>query len=152
MPCGDGGVPYPPTREEELDAMVPIPALCGILKRMTALEIDELKGRIDWVEAGINRDDFTEWWAMHQARDAEREQREQAAKPEASTLMTFDDWIHATNNAKEYGGHFMGHLAIAFQHADSSNQPPLKAAYHSHFFRFLSEDRRKYLQACADAA
>jgi hypothetical protein len=68
---------------------------------------------------------------------------------EPSRLMTDDDWIHATNNARETGGHFMGYLARAYQHADGSNRPPIKAAYHAHFFRFLSEDRRKYLQELA---
>jgi hypothetical protein len=68
---------------------------------------------------------------------------------EASELMTEDDWIHASNNAREDGGHFMGYLARAYQHADGSNRPPIKRAYHTHFFRFLSEDRRKYLQEVA---
>jgi hypothetical protein len=73
----------------------------------------------------------------------------QSRKVEPSELMTGDDWIHATNTAKAMGGHFMGHLARAYQHADGSNQPPIKAAYHSHFFRFLSDERQRELEAQA---
>lgn len=60
--------------------------------------------------------------------------------------MTFDDWIHASNAMRERGGHFASHLAIAFQHADGSNQPPLKRAYGQLFFSYLSEHRQQELQ------
>lgn len=64
---------------------------------------------------------------------------------EPSELMTRDDWIHATNNAKEMGGHFMSNLSRAYQHADSGNVVPIRQNYHSHFFRFLSDERRTVL-------
>lgn len=149
MPCGDGGVPYPLTREEELNARVPMRALCAMLSAMAVSEYLNMLERIDWKEAGVQRSEFVEWWKLHQDRDLERKRRERREKPAPSTLMTFDDWIHATNNAKESGGHFMGYLARAYQHADHGNQPPLKDAYHSHFFRFLSEERRRELEAQA---
>lgn len=76
---------------------------------------------------------------------------ETTAQVEPSTLMTDDDWIHATNNAKETGGHFMGHLARAYQHADGSNRPPIKKAYHTHFFRFLSQERMEQLKMDAES-
>lgn len=68
-----------------------------------------------------------------------------------SELMTRDDYIHATNNAKETGGHFMSHLSRAYQHADGSNVKALRANYHSHFFRFLSDKRRQELQELYDS-
>lgn len=84
MPCGDGGVPYPKTREEILDAKVPTPMLCALLsaipKFMSPKDQRYLFEKIDWKEAGITRAEFQEWWKNHKRRDAERIESENAAK------------------------------------------------------------------------
>jgi hypothetical protein len=64
----------------------------------------------------------------------------------ASELMTRDDWIRASNNAKETGGHFMSNLAHAYQHADTHNARALRENYHQHFFGYLDFNRRLDLQ------
>lgn len=71
MACTDGGVPYPPTREELLDAKVPTPMLCAIMRVLSLPERKSLLTAIDWEEAGITRAEFEEWWATHKRRDEE---------------------------------------------------------------------------------
>lgn len=68
-----------------------------------------------------------------------------------STLMTGDDWIYATNHAKEVGGGFLSALALAVQRADSGNVEPLKREYHTHFFPFLPQERQAELRLFAAA-
>jgi hypothetical protein len=82
MPCNDGGVPYPPTHEERLDARVPIPALCAILRTMGVKQYLQLLDTVNWQEAGITRDEFVEWWKLHQKRDRARQRREHRAEVE----------------------------------------------------------------------
>lgn len=72
MPCTDGGAPYPPSREEILDEMVPTAALCAFIQALPVPALQKLLERIDWKEAGITRDELMEWWRNHQRRDAER--------------------------------------------------------------------------------
>ena len=77
MPCTDGGVPFPPSREEVLNDKVPVPMLCALLSLIE--EEGTLEGRladVDWKEAGITKAEFREWWETHKRRDAERRQRE----------------------------------------------------------------------------
>jgi hypothetical protein len=82
MPCGDGGVPYPPTREEELAAKTP-QMLCGILKALTGTPaFKALLGRVDWKEAGVMRAEFDEWWLLHSRADTDRRMNELKAKRE----------------------------------------------------------------------
>ena len=80
MPCTDGGVPYPPTREEKLDAKVPIPALCAFLRVLSPILYLQALDLIDWTEAGIRREEFVEWWKMHQERDRLRQRQARSDK------------------------------------------------------------------------
>jgi hypothetical protein len=77
MPCTDGGVPYPPSREELLDKKVPSAMLCALLS--VGLPSGMLE-QIDWDEAGITRAEFTEWWQRHRAQDVVRRAAEQRTR------------------------------------------------------------------------
>jgi hypothetical protein len=63
------------------------------------------------------------------------------------SLMTDDDWIHATNHAKDRGGHFASNLARAYQHSDGSNRKPIRQAerFQQLFFDYLDHERREAL-------
>lgn len=77
MPCGDGGVPYPPTREEILEAKTPR-MLCAVLSTLDPGVLDACLGHVNWKEAGVTRAELEEWWALHRKRDAQRRKREKA--------------------------------------------------------------------------
>jgi hypothetical protein len=87
MPCGDGGVPYPPTREEILGEKT-AQYLCGIVKVLEGpnvnVTLDRVLRHVDWKEAGVTRAEFTEWWDLHKRRDAERKAREEREAHEAA--------------------------------------------------------------------
>jgi hypothetical protein len=75
MACNDGGVPYPPTREEVLNEKVPTAMLCAILRvcdKHTAFEsaFFAMLSAIDWKQAGITPAELHEWWQLHKKRDA----------------------------------------------------------------------------------
>lgn len=72
MPCTDGGVPYPPTREEIIAAKMPA-VLCGLVSK---LGVDAVVDAVDWVEAGVTPAEFVEWWTVHERNDRMRRQRE----------------------------------------------------------------------------
>lgn len=72
MPCSDGGVPYPPSREEVLNSRMPA-VLCGLV---SVIGLDAVLATVDWKEAGVSQGEFREWWAMHQRQDAQRRARE----------------------------------------------------------------------------
>jgi hypothetical protein len=76
MACNDGGVPYPPTHEEQLDRNVPIPALCAILRTMNPNEYMNTLAKVNWNAAGVSRQEFVDWWKMHQERDRRRQREE----------------------------------------------------------------------------
>jgi hypothetical protein len=78
MPCNDGGVPYPPTREEVLNDKVPVPMLCALLTVLKQDgQLEAYLNDIDWKEAGITEDEFLEWWTNHKRRDQQRKAREE---------------------------------------------------------------------------
>jgi hypothetical protein len=82
MPCGDGGVPYPPTREEELAAKTP-QMLCGIAKVLRdKMILNHTLDKVDWKEAGVMRAEFDEWWLLHSRADTDRRMNELKAKRE----------------------------------------------------------------------
>lgn len=76
MPCTDGGVPYPPTREEELDAKVPRAVLCALMALPMDMTLTEAFAGIDWAEAGVTKSELVEWWDLHRKRDHARKMRE----------------------------------------------------------------------------
>jgi predicted acyl esterase len=83
MPCFDGGVPYPPSREEVLTAKMPA-VLCGIV---TYMGIDVLVEMVNWQEAGVTPAEFREWWRLHQRDDEVRRVREARDKRRAELRL-----------------------------------------------------------------
>jgi hypothetical protein len=79
MPCSDGGIPYPPSREEVLNRMMPA-VLCGLV---AALGIETVIQAVDWKEAGVTVPAFREWWHLHQQKDELRRVREARDKRRA---------------------------------------------------------------------
>lgn len=75
MPCTDGGIPYPPTREEKLNAMAPA-MLCALVSTLDKEALEGVLKKVNWAEAGITHAEFDEWWALHKRRDASRRARE----------------------------------------------------------------------------
>lgn len=75
MPCTDGGVPYPPTRQQRLTAMMPA-ALCGVLNALSLEELARMLTVFDEKEAGVTTEEMMEWWTHHKEEDAERRRRE----------------------------------------------------------------------------
>lgn len=95
MPCTDGGVPFPPTREEILNDKIPVPMLCALLSVLAKDgTIEGILSDIDWKEAGINQQDFDEWWRLHRLRDQQRRERELATTlpPGAYELKQLVQW------------------------------------------------------------
>jgi hypothetical protein len=89
MPCTDGGVHYPPSREEVLDEKAPA-MLCAIMSAISngeniPITLDRVLRHVNWKEAGVTRAEFDEWWKLHQRRDAARRARE-AADAKAAAL------------------------------------------------------------------
>ena len=85
MPCNDGGIPFPPTREDILNTKTGA-MLCAIVHVLIDQSGTEkeffawLDSSIDWKEAGISLVDIKDWWRYHKARDRERKENEQLAK------------------------------------------------------------------------
>jgi hypothetical protein len=79
MPCTDGGVPYPPSREEILDSKTPA-MLCALIGALEKSDYLDALDRIDWKESGLTRNQFEEWWGIHQQRDEARRKREAEQK------------------------------------------------------------------------
>lgn len=72
MPCTDGGAPYPPTREQELEAKAPA-MLCAITKVLDDSNIiGTIFDRVDWATAGVTAYEFQEWWELHKEKDRQR--------------------------------------------------------------------------------
>lgn len=88
MPCYDGG----PTENTYMEGLLAQEvewrdaALCAVL---TAIEnkrplwmnesvylAESVLDKIDWVDAGIKRKDFDNWWANHKEQDRVRRKRE----------------------------------------------------------------------------
>jgi len=69
MPCrDDGGFYY----NENLEAM-----LCGMTTALAKQNmLDQVLDAIDWLDAGITRHDFNQWWDLHLQIDAARLRRE----------------------------------------------------------------------------
>lgn len=81
MPCSDGDVPYPKSREEELNEKVPAPILCALLSN-NIVTIEQM-GRPEVLhDAGIRYQELIEWWEHHQARDRERKRWEEQRQRE----------------------------------------------------------------------
>jgi len=81
MPCTDGGVPYPRSREEKLTDKMPA-VLCGIMRVLPPFK-DQMEmarhpvfAQLNWREAGVAPGELWDWWQMHKAEDDARRQRE----------------------------------------------------------------------------
>lgn len=85
MPCHDGGVPYPPTEKEKLDAQTPA-MLCAILSALTDAQINSTLDVVEWREAGVTKTEAKRWWKLHKEEDAERK-RFEAEKAERAKLL-----------------------------------------------------------------
>ena len=75
MPCTDGGIPYPPTREEILNKQVPMAVLCAVVTNFGVAHIAEIV-RATAKQSGVSETDFRAWWMMHSARDQQRKAHE----------------------------------------------------------------------------
>ena len=76
MPCSDGGIPYPPSREELLDrkASAMLCAIATVLAKKGALAATAAEA--DWTEAGVTIGEFHDWLTLHAQKDLERRARE----------------------------------------------------------------------------
>lgn len=90
MPCDCSG--YPPPREEVLaDKMTAV--LCAVIEEHGK----EILDSIDWQEAGVKRDEFEEWWVLHQERDRKRraledqERQKKAARDSARAKLSKEE-------------------------------------------------------------
>lgn len=82
MPCSDGGIPYPPSKEELLDRQTPA-MLCAIFSALSPTQRANAMQEADWTEAGVSLKEFSDWWKMHQVRDSERRAQEARQKKAA---------------------------------------------------------------------
>lgn len=88
MPCTDGGVPYPPSREQVLDDKCP-QFLCAFLRLFPDVEVQRMaRLRVDWKEAGVKAAEFNEWWVMHKKRDAARQAVDAQTKQQETIKKT----------------------------------------------------------------
>jgi hypothetical protein len=87
-----------------------------------------------------------DWEVRMDFRDIGLEWREGV---DPASLMTNDDWLHASISMKEAGGGFASALALAYQRADHSNAQPILDNYGHLFFTFLSAERQKQLRGAA---
>jgi hypothetical protein len=78
MPCTDGGVPYPPSEYELLQAKAPA-MLCALLLALPGEVVYRAATQADWIGAGVTRDEFERWWVEHQRRDVMRRLRDAEA-------------------------------------------------------------------------
>lgn len=74
MPCSDGGVPYPPSKEELAERAFTKRApgmLCSACRALEGFGYD----------FDLNPE-LADWWAKHKEEDAERERKEHAKRLE----------------------------------------------------------------------
>lgn len=78
MPCTDGGVPYPPSRDDFLDRRTSA-MLCALFNVNEATMLLLVEG-VNEREAGVTKAEIREWWKLHQAKDIARREREAAER------------------------------------------------------------------------
>jgi hypothetical protein len=94
MPCSDSGAPYPPTEEELLERKVPA-MLCAVWSVMSADMRLQVLGDVNWLEAGVTRDELFKWIMLHERRDrsrrAEEARKRQVLELKARALAKLTD-------------------------------------------------------------
>lgn len=80
MPCDDGGVPFPPTREEVLNAKAPA-MLCAVFAALSDIyDANTIINSINEAESGVTKAELLEWYVMHRRQDAARRIREEQSR------------------------------------------------------------------------
>ncbi len=74
MPCSDGGVPYPPSKEELAER--------AFIKRGPGLLCSACRALDSFGYDFDLNPELSDWWAKHKAEDEERERKEQAKRLE----------------------------------------------------------------------
>jgi hypothetical protein len=78
MPCTDGGIHEPTTKEKLVERTA---FLCGIMNAIEKLGLSkQVLKNVDWEEVGKNEHEFKYWWNNHQKTDKERIKREKRAE------------------------------------------------------------------------
>ncbi len=74
MPCSDGGIPYPPSKEELAER--------AFIKRAPGMLCSACRALEQFGYDFDLNPELSDWWAKHKAEDAERERKEHAKRLE----------------------------------------------------------------------